>query len=195
MRTKVGETEEVFQALPSKSMWFSLDKPAGNGSLFQKWHRSSICPAAPAVTLDATERLRFELVGAFRDGEPGYQVTKLGQKWICELPRRLGSSTALDDACACLASSYNSMVRRNDPSTWINPARYSRALKSLRTSLQSPVEGFSTHTLTACAVLYLVEVCVPKVRYGCPQLTVNRQLLERQTLSASSIILEVHLAY
>lgn len=166
MRTKFGDAEETFQALPSKSMWFSLDRPAGNGSLFQKWHRSSICPTAAVVTLNATERLRFELVGAFRDGDPGYQFTKLGQRWISELPKRLGSSTALDDACACLAASYQSMVRKNDPSTWTPPARYSKALKSLRTSLQSPKESFSMNTLAASAVLYLVEVRISRVR--CP---------------------------
>lgn len=158
MRTKVGETEEIFQALPSKSMWFSLDKPAENGSLFQKWHRSSICPSTTVVALSETERLRFELVSAFRDGDPGYQFNKLGQRWMDDLPRRLGSTPALDNACACLAAAYASMVRRSDPSTYIDPVRYSKALQSLRTSLQNPKEGFSTHTLAACAILYIIEV-------------------------------------
>ena len=139
-------------------MWFTTDKPTENGSLFQKWHRSRITPSAAAMSLTETDQLRFRMISTFQDGNPGYQFAGLGKGWLAELPRRLGCAEALDDACACVAAAKKSMAHRNDPSTWIDPVLYGRALQSLRLALQSRDDGLSTNTLAACAVLYLLEV-------------------------------------
>ena len=158
MRQKGGSVEQFFHELPRQSRWFTTDKPVANGSLFQKWHRSHTCPSTTAVSMTKTDQLRYRMISAFNDGDPGYRFAKLGKLWLEELPRRLGSTPALDDACACVAAAKISMAGKNDPSTWINPALYNRALQSLRLALQSRHEALSTHTLAACAVLYLLEV-------------------------------------
>jgi hypothetical protein len=35
----------IFQVVPSRNHWFPVDQPAGNGNLYQKWHRSSVGPS------------------------------------------------------------------------------------------------------------------------------------------------------
>jgi len=80
------------------------------------------------MSLTETDQLRFRMISTFQDGNPGYQFAGLGKGWLAELPRRLGSAEALDDACACVAAAKKSMARRHHPSTWIDPVLYGRAL-------------------------------------------------------------------
>jgi hypothetical protein len=150
----------IFQVLPSRNHWFPVDQLAGNGNLYQKWHRSSIGPSTSAVALSPTERLRYEVIRTFQDSRPGYQlpqITMFEQKRLKDIVRRLGSTIALDNACACLAATYALMTRIN-PSNQIPLAPYSKALQSMRAALQYPTERFSIPTLAACVVLFFIEI-------------------------------------
>jgi hypothetical protein len=149
--------ELVYQVLPKNSMWYMVDKPASDGSgLFQKWCRSSgsYIPAQPFPAKG--ERLSLQFIDCISD-RLGHQFASM-MPWIRDLPPRLGSSLALDSAVGCLMSTCSSLAHRQSADNMIDAHLYGQCLRSLQHAISDPAERFSSQTLTATAVIYLVEV-------------------------------------
>jgi hypothetical protein len=76
-----------------------------------------------------------------------------------EVPSRLGQSSALDDAIACLVNCHSSLRRRVPPCLDLKQENlYAKALLSLQTAVEDPVEGYSENTLAAVTILNTVEL-------------------------------------
>ncbi|KAJ5640411.1 hypothetical protein N7528_000036 [Penicillium herquei] len=74
--------------------------------------------------------------------------------FLKDLPRRFGSSPALDAAGAALVASYPYFKNNDIPRPVL--ARFVKALKVLRECLSDPAEACSPNTLSA---IYLISIC------------------------------------
>ena len=77
--------------------------------------------------------------------------------WIPDLPRRFGSSEALDNAALCFVSSYEAAARGGDASRWMDLKQYSKTTRSLQKAMTDPTEQFSMNTITAVCLLWRLE--------------------------------------
>ncbi|KAJ5732796.1 hypothetical protein N7493_004277 [Penicillium malachiteum] len=74
--------------------------------------------------------------------------------FLKDLPRRFGSSPALDAAGTALVASYPYFKNKDIPRHVL--ARFVKALKTLRECLSDPNEARSPNTLSA---IYLISIC------------------------------------
>jgi hypothetical protein len=82
-----------------------------------------------------------------------YDITYYGA-FLKEIPRRLGSSVALDASVKAVVTAYPYFRHQNfSPDVYME---YCNSLRALRESLNDPVEAQSPNTL--CAV-YLITIC------------------------------------
>lgn len=87
-----------------------------------------------------------------------WDITYYGA-FLNEIPRRLGSSVALDASVKAVVTAYPYFRHQNfSPDAYME---YCNSLRALRESLNDPVEAQSPNTL--CAV-YLITIC--QVRYA-----------------------------
>ncbi|KAL0258555.1 hypothetical protein SLS55_006052 [Diplodia seriata] len=107
------------------------------------------------LPLSGVEILTSRLVATLNEEGPSNQI-KLFGPFIGEVPRRLGSTTALNDATACLTTTHDAIIRKHSK-TSINPQLYAKALKSLHAAIQDPVQVKSTSTLCATVLLAITE--------------------------------------
>ena len=77
-----------------------------------------------------------------------------------EMPRRFGSSDALDNVAACMLASHRAIVRGASSSSRIDPKMYSRALSSVYAAISDPNQWSSSNTLCAILLLQRIEVGV-----------------------------------
>jgi hypothetical protein len=78
--------------------------------------------------------------------------------FIREVPSRLGHNSALDAAAAVLVNAHTSLVHNKTALEIVSPQLYLRAIKTLQTCLEDPLQGMSSNTLCASVLLSLVEV-------------------------------------
>ncbi|EOD43919.1 putative zn 2cys6 transcription factor protein [Neofusicoccum parvum UCRNP2] len=107
------------------------------------------------LPLSGIEQLTSRLVATLNEEVPTNQI-KLFGPFIGEVPRRLGSTTALNDAAACLTTTHDAIIRKHSK-VRINPQLYARALKSLHTAIEDPLQVKSTSTLCATVLLAITE--------------------------------------
>jgi hypothetical protein len=81
-----------------------------------------------------------------------------------QVPQRMGHSKSLDHAAELMASVHQALLHDQTPS--ISGELYIRAIKSLRTSLESPEECYSAETLAATAILYYLEVRIQYLEHA-----------------------------
>lgn len=142
---------------------FVLDtRQDANGGLFQRLRLGSLDPEhvdrtlSRMVPMSPQQELAFDMLESLENPEIGYRVFSLWD-YLLELPRMTGRSRALDDACAALVHAQRSVLKRRPAAEWIDPERYSKALRSLQAALESKDESCSDSTLAATSVMYLVE--------------------------------------
>lgn len=111
-----------------------------------------------ALPLSGIEILTSRLVATLNEEGPSNQI-KLFGPFIGEVPRRLGSTTALNDAAACLTTTHDAIIRKHSK-TRINPQLYAKALKSLHAAIQDESQVRSTSTLCATVLLAITEAYV-----------------------------------
>lgn len=100
-------------------------------------------------TLDITR----DFIEVLQVTDVRYDVTWYGP-FLENLPRRIGSSPALDAAIGAVTSAVKALrTRQNYPDAI---ARYVKGWKALRTCLSDPVQTKSIHTV--CAI-YLMMIC------------------------------------
>lgn len=137
------------------------------GGMFQKMRlfdtstgstprRESPLPRSPSLPPNEALAQRLCVFINWSDPVPGNEVHMHGA-WLRELPQRFGTSVALDDAAKCLISSHESVVRGDQPSTWMDLKQYSKALQSLQKAIDDPNEQFSTNTVAAISLLWRLE--------------------------------------
>ncbi|KAF4544227.1 Zn 2cys6 transcription factor protein [Lasiodiplodia theobromae] len=107
------------------------------------------------LPLSGIEILTSRLVATLNEEGPSNQI-KLFGPFIGEVPRRLGSTTALNDAAACLTTTHDAIIRKHSK-TRINPQLYAKALKSLHAAIQDESQVRSTSTLCATVLLAITE--------------------------------------
>lgn len=103
------------------------------------------------------QELSRRLVEALSTGGAGHRMSAFGP-FIQEVPARIGHNAALDAAVACLVYAHSSMVHKRNTHEIANPGLYLRAVQTLQTCLEDPLEGMSSNTLCASVLLGLVEV-------------------------------------
>ncbi|PSN61621.1 hypothetical protein BS50DRAFT_638925 [Corynespora cassiicola Philippines] len=148
-------------------------KTMGDGSSYQTWRfnassavangstatsSSDASPPRYTPSLSASDMLQLVLLDTFNHSVVGLRVSSIAQ-FVCEIPRRLGQSFALDDAVKCLLHCHKTMCRGDGPSpTGPGPRSYVRALHSLQVALNDKEECLSDNTLCAVAILGQVEM-------------------------------------
>lgn len=80
-----------------------------------------------------------------------------------DIPRRLGTNSALDASANALTAAFASVHSRRQPRNVLES--YVQALKALRVSLNDPKEVGSANTL--CAI-YLMMICQVSVVFNTP---------------------------
>lgn len=110
------------------------------------------------LPLSGIELLTSKLVATINEEGPSNQI-KLFGPFIGEVPRRLGSTTALNDAAACLTTTHDAIIRKRSKIR-INPQLYAKALNSLHAAIQDPLQVRSTSTLCATVLLAITEAYV-----------------------------------
>ncbi|KAF2661115.1 hypothetical protein K491DRAFT_711029 [Lophiostoma macrostomum CBS 122681] len=133
-----------------------------HGTLFQKWHRSDVSTGAMRhgnMPLSPVEARRYRLVKCFDQGPLGMRFGLLGS-WLKDLPKRLDTSVALDDAVSLLSNIHERMLNSPtiDPAMeWVRPSAYGKALSSLKNALGDPQEAYKVETLAASMLLLIIE--------------------------------------
>jgi hypothetical protein len=89
-----------------------------------------------------------------------------------EIPRRLGRNAALDASVGALTTALPWVHTHHRSADMFD--RYAHALKSLRASLDDPVQARSADTL--CAV-YLIVICHASLKLASPTLPPSRRIL------------------
>jgi hypothetical protein len=97
--------------------------------------------------------LASSLIGTLNITDIRYALEYYGY-FLKDIPRRLGSSAALDAAVKALVTAYPYFHDRDFPPEAL--MYYGRSLRSLRDTLDDPTEARSVNTL--CAV-YLITIC------------------------------------
>ena len=110
--------------------------------------------------LSATDKLQTEFVAA-------RFVVVSEQRLLQHIPKRIGHSTALDDAIKCVCSPYPSigspLVDTNG--SMVAGRLYSRALRSLNRALSDTQESQSSETLAAAILLQMFEHSVDHAEF------------------------------
>lgn len=112
-----------------------------------------VCPGSSAGEILA--RRLFTFIDCSDHGV-GARVRIHGM-WLKELPRRFGSSPALDSTVACLVSSHEAVIRGEDHSMWLDYQQYGKAIKALQSVVDNPKEQLSTNTLATVALMWRIE--------------------------------------
>lgn len=99
------------------------------------------------------DNLSASFVHSLKINDIRYDLAYYGP-FLHELPRRLGSSRALDAAVKTLVTAYPYFHGRGFPPRVF--ANFGSSLRALRECLSDPVEARSSNTL--CAV-YLIIIC------------------------------------
>ena len=87
-----------------------------------------------------------------------YQLVWTFGGFLAEIPRHLGVNSALDTAADTLVAAYAGFCRGNfEPDTSVR-RKYSRALCTLRTTLDDPVQAQSSETLCSAMLLMFCQV-------------------------------------
>ncbi|OJD33459.1 zn 2cys6 transcription factor protein [Diplodia corticola] len=134
----------------------STSPPDARGARKQLQRQKAVFGRLPqTLPLSGVDMLTFRLVATLNEAGPSNQI-KLFGPFIGEVPRRLGSTTALNDAAACLTTTHDAIIRKHSK-TSINPQLYAKALKSLYAAIQDPVQVKSTSTLCATVLLAITE--------------------------------------
>jgi hypothetical protein len=97
--------------------------------------------------------LASSLIGTLKITDIRYALEYYGY-FLKDIPRRLGSSAALDAAVKALVTAYPYFHSRDFPPEVL--MHYGRSLRSLRDTLDDDIEARSVNTL--CAV-YLITIC------------------------------------
>ncbi|KAF7909336.1 uncharacterized protein EAF01_003054 [Botrytis porri] len=91
--------------------------------------------------------------------------------FLTEIPKRLGSSAALDASVNAISTSYKSIYSRTKPVEALES--YGRGLKALRVALNDPKEAVEANTISAAQnwqgafeAELLVTLCVPLIMEG-----------------------------
>lgn len=109
------------------------------------------------ISLTETERLSYSLFDSIEAENPSLCLNNIGS-FVSQIPQRLGTNTALDDATTCLLSSYSALFKSPVAHRKIDPKLYGRALRSLQKALEDPEQCRSTTTLCATILLHRLEV-------------------------------------
>lgn len=108
-------------------------------------------------TLDITR----DFIEVLQVTDVRYDVTWYGP-FLENLPRRIGSSPALDAAIGAVTSAVKALrTRQNYPDAI---ARYVKGWKALRTCLSDPVQTKSIHTVCAIYLMMICQVSHPRTR-------------------------------
>jgi hypothetical protein len=131
-------------------------KKTGRTCMYQRRRQTqpSFLAALPLSTADIRS---FQLIECCNEGPIGMRFDLIA-RWLKLLPPRLGRSCALDDAVSLINVVHKRMLHCQDPSEWISPSAYTKALRSLRNALPDPEEGRAVETLAAALILYHIEV-------------------------------------
>ncbi|TGO49889.1 hypothetical protein BOTNAR_0413g00010 [Botryotinia narcissicola] len=81
--------------------------------------------------------------------------------FLTEIPKRLGSSAALDASVNAISTSYTSIYSRTKPVEALES--YGRGLKALRVALNDPKEAIQANTICA---FYLMMICQTWMAHG-----------------------------
>jgi hypothetical protein len=137
---------------------YTSERRTPGGGLFQKWHTSIFRPSiTTTLPLSPVELQCLRLTKCWDEGPMGMRFD-LVAGWLKILPRRLGNSLALDDTVHLLSTIHDQMIKGKDPSCWVCPSTYIKALRSLRKVLIDPEQGHSVETMAAALLLYHIEV-------------------------------------
>ncbi len=90
-----------------------------------------------------------------------YSLTWAYGGYFLDVPKRLGTSDALDAAAVALSTAHLRYLSPESGQKVTTEAltRYSHALHVLRVSLDDPVEACTTNTLCAVYLLLICQVC------------------------------------
>ncbi|KAH7030071.1 hypothetical protein B0J12DRAFT_323809 [Macrophomina phaseolina] len=105
--------------------------------------------------LSGVEILTSRLVASINEKGSSNQIRLFGP-FIGEVPRRLGSTSALTDAAACLTTTHSNILRKTSRNR-IDPRLYAKALQSLHSAIRDPLQATSTSTLCATVLLAITE--------------------------------------
>ncbi|KAL4810815.1 hypothetical protein BDV18DRAFT_155427 [Aspergillus unguis] len=112
-----------------------------------------VLSCAPRIPSNETLIIARDFIEVLEVTDIRYDVTWYGP-FLESLPRRIGSSTALDAAIGAVTSAVKALrTRQNYPDAM---TRYVRGWKALRTCLSDPEQTKSIHTV--CAI-YLMMIC------------------------------------
>ncbi|OQE28611.1 hypothetical protein PENSTE_c003G08668 [Penicillium steckii] len=134
------------------------DSKATTGQKALGRRRAIIPSTRAAASLKITRQvpsneLASSLIGSLNITDIRYALEYYGY-FLKDIPRRLGNSPALDAAVRALVTAYPYFHGRDFPPEAL--MHYGRSLRTLRESLNDPVEARSANTL--CAV-YIITIC------------------------------------
>ncbi|KAL1645818.1 hypothetical protein SLS58_003702 [Diplodia intermedia] len=153
---KIVSDDQQGEPTPAKHQRAQLPSPPDARARKQLQRQRGVFGGLPQpLPLSGVEILTSRLVATLNEAGPSNQI-KLFGPFIGEVPRRLGSTTALNDATACLTTTHDAIIRKHSKTT-INPQLYAKALKSLHAAIQDPVQVKSTSTLCATVLLAITE--------------------------------------
>jgi hypothetical protein len=156
------------------------ERYAENGSVLHKFRISHRGPTLPKKSLRRSSskslsppkspfirqpspsqhhELARALIAATTTGNVGVRMSVFGP-FIREVPSRLGHYPALDAAAAVLVNAHTSLVHNKTALEIVSPHLYLRAIKTLQSCLEDPLQGMSSNTLCASVLLSLVEVSI-----------------------------------
>ncbi|RDW77862.1 hypothetical protein BP5796_05714 [Coleophoma crateriformis] len=138
----------------------SFDHSSTLSSLQDPLHDQSNSPSIPLSNLSLGflgSPLALELVNCLSSTSPrGLSLDQLGS-FIRLVPPRLGTNNALDDAVKCLCAGYTALMCAASP---VHYLYYSKALRSLHSSLYNRDTALSAEILCASICLSWYEVLV-----------------------------------
>lgn len=149
-----GEKQSIIGPVKQTMYTFTTEHVTDTGALYQKWHRSTLLlePELAPVEVQA-----FQFVSCLERGRLGARMQWIG-KWLEHVPRRLGTSDALDQSAVLMFKVHAAIMQNDSSSTWIDAVAYAQAVKSLRKAIMSPKECLTDETLSAATILYYIEV-------------------------------------
>lgn len=98
-----------------------------------------------------------KFLAALRVTDPRFDLTIYGD-FMRDIPRRLGSSRALEAAVYALTAAVAS-IPKNQPSTEVVKS-YGQSLQSVRSCLMDPAQRKSPDTLCAVYLIIVLQVCL-----------------------------------
>ena len=129
--------------------------------------QNSISSALSRLPTDETTALAVALIAKFHDrSDLKYHLSWTYGDFLEEIPRRVGTSEALDASVSTLVAAHSHLSSRTLISRTEALSKYNHALRTLRKALDVPWKACQTETLCACYLLLIAQSFIDTYR-GC----------------------------